>query len=61
MVTRIKYYRKDPNDKGRGAGVYYHRGKGYYSKYSVERDKNKKSKNWRVDPVGLPKKQECRK
>ena len=34
----------DPNKKGRGAGVYYHRGKGVYSKYSKDRDRKKHSK-----------------
>lgn len=56
MVTAIKYFTRDPNGKGRGAGVYYHRGNGYYSKYSRTRDKLKLSKNWKVDKIGLPKK-----
>lgn len=56
MVSVIKYFSKDPNNMGRGAGVYYLRGHGIYSKYSRERDKKKKSKGWQVDIVGLPKK-----
>ena len=55
MVTRIKAYRKDPNNLGRGAGAYYHRGHGYYSMYSRARDKSIKSKGWQVDLIGLPK------
>ena len=34
MVGPLKYYRRDPNGKGRGPGYYYHRGHGYYSKFS---------------------------
>ena len=55
MPTRIKAYRKDPNNLGRGEGVYYHRGHGYYSKYSKIRDKNKLSRGWKVDVIGIPK------
>lgn len=55
MVTPIKFFKRDPNNKGRGAGVYYHRGDGYYSKYSRERDRKKKSMGWKVDLIGLPK------
>lgn len=56
MVSVIKYFARDPNGKGRGAGVYYLRGHGYYSKYSRQRDAEKLSKNWKIDKVGLPKK-----
>ena len=55
MVSPIKYFAKDPNGMGRGAGVYYHRGKGYYSKYSRKRDANKKSTGWQVNVIGIPK------
>lgn len=37
----------DPNRRGRGAGLYYHRGNGQYSKYSKERDEAKLSKGRR--------------
>lgn len=55
MVSVIKYFTSDPNHQGRGAGVYYLRGHGIYSKYSVQRDKNKLSTGWRVSKVGVPK------
>lgn len=55
MVTPIKHFRKDPNGLGRGDGIYYHRGKGYYSKYSRKRDANRKSTGYGVDIIGLPK------
>jgi hypothetical protein len=55
MVTAIKYFSKDPNSFGRGAGVYYHRGHGIYSKYSRDRDKKKLSNGWKIDKIGLPK------
>ena len=55
MVTPIKYFKKDPNNLNRGVGAYYHRGHGYYSKYSLQRDKNRLSTGWKVDVVGLPK------
>lgn len=56
MVTSLRYYKRDPNGKRRGEGVYYHRGKGVYSKYSVERDRKILAKGWKVNRVGLPKK-----
>lgn len=55
MVTPIKQFKKDPNSLGRGPGVYYHRGKGYYSKYSRTLDAKRKSTGYQVDVVGLPK------
>jgi len=55
MPSSIKYYKRDPNGKGRGPGIYYLRGKGYYSKYSLQRDKAKLSKGWKTHKVGLPK------
>ena len=54
MPGSLKYYRRDPNKKGRGTGLYYHRGNGVYSKYSQKRDKKKKSKGWKVDKIGKP-------
>lgn len=54
MPTPIKYFSKDPNNLGRGAGVYYHRGHNYFSKYSRTRDAHRLSKGWRTDPVGVP-------
>lgn len=38
MVGQLKKFGSDPNGKGRGAGFYYHRGNGEYSKYSEKRD-----------------------
>ena len=55
MVTPLKFFRSDPNKKGRGRGVYYHRGKGIYSKYSIERDSKIKAKGYRTNKIGLPK------
>ncbi len=55
MPAPIKYYKRDPNGRGRGAGLYYLRGNGYFSKYSLERDKRKKSRGWRTNRVGTPK------
>jgi len=39
MTGRLRRYKRDPQGLGRGAGTYYHRGKGVYSKYSARRDK----------------------
>jgi hypothetical protein len=39
MTGRLRRYKRDPQGLGRGAGTYYHRGKGVYSKYSPKRDK----------------------
>jgi hypothetical protein len=71
MVTGQLFYSKDPNGLGRGPGFYYLRGgrhdngftlksgktvKGpYYSKYSVVRDVNRLSDDWKTDKVGVPK------
>jgi hypothetical protein len=61
MVGPLKRFARDPEGKGRGAGLYYHRGKGKWSKYSPQRDrrykaplrrKRKKSKDWRTGAVG---------
>ncbi len=56
MVTSLKFYRRDPNGKKRGKGVYYHRGHGVYSKYSAERDKKIKAKGYGIHKIGLPRK-----
>ena len=44
MVGSLKMLKRDPNGKGRGAGRYYHRGKGIWSKYSVAADRKRVSK-----------------
>jgi len=58
MPGGIKFFEKDPNKKkGRydikPKGVYYHRGHGKWSKYSIEKDVFKKASGWRIDVVGL--------
>jgi len=58
MPGGIRYFTKDPNKKeGRHntppKGVYYHRGHGKWSKYSIERDMIKHAKGWKIDPVGV--------
>jgi len=55
MPSPLRFFRKDPNKKGRGRGVYYHRGKGVFSKYNIERDKKIKAKGWKINKVGMPK------
>ncbi len=58
MVGGLKYYKHDPNGRGRGAGFYYHRGNGIYSLYSQERDAKQNSStkikkgNWRYMHTG---------
>jgi len=54
MVSPLRFFKTDPNKLGRGKGVYYLRGKGYYSKYSVERDRKIKAKGWNLNKVGSP-------
>jgi hypothetical protein len=39
MVSVAKYFRADPNRKGRGEGWYYHRGNKVYSKLTPELDR----------------------
>jgi hypothetical protein len=39
---------------GRGAGIYYHRGHGIYSKYSAERDILIKAQGYDVHKIGIP-------
>ena len=57
MPSSLKYYKQDPEGKGRGPGYYYYRGhpKYKYSKYSEARDKKIKAKGYRVNRVGAPK------
>jgi len=55
MPAGLKFFSRDPNDKGRGKGVYYHRGNGIYSKYDHKRDEKIKAKGWKVHKIGLPK------
>jgi len=38
LPGKLEHYKKDPEGKGRGAGLYFHRGKGVYSKYSEHGD-----------------------
>ena len=49
MVGPLKHFSVDPNRHGRGAGWYYHRGKGWFSKY----DGSKKGRDflYRRGPV----------
>ena len=53
MVTKLEKYSKDPNGKNRGPGLYYHRGHGYFSIYSVDRDLKKLSSGWKVHKIGF--------
>jgi len=54
MPSPLKPYKRDPNGKGRGEGLYYLRSGGYYSKYSVARDRKTKSKGYKTSKVGKP-------
>ena len=56
MGTPLRYFTKDPNNLGRGGGVYYHRGHGIFSKYSAQHDYNYRARGYNVDHIGLPKK-----
>lgn len=38
MVGPLKRYKRDPDGKGRGGGLYYHRGNDEHSKYNPSRD-----------------------
>ena len=61
MPSTLKYFKRDPNGQNRGEGIYYHRGKGVYSKYSINRDKKIKAKGYRTHKVGIgPKGKESR-
>lgn len=44
MVGPLQKRKRDPNGKGRGSGLYYHRGNGVFSKYSEKRDRARRSK-----------------
>lgn len=71
MVTKQKYYSRDPNGLGRGPGMYYLRGGKrsgsftlpsgktidgpYYSKYCEDRDAARFSSGSRKCPIGQPK------
>lgn len=54
MPSPLRYYRRDPNGKNRGEGIYYHRGNNTYSKYDVERDRKIKAKGYKLNRVGIP-------
>jgi len=54
MPSPLRFFRSDPNKLGRGRGIYYLRGKGYFSKYDLERDKKIKAKGWNLNKIGLP-------
>ena len=56
MPSPLRFFRKDPNKLGRGRGIYYLRSSGYFSKYSIERDRKIKAKGYSVDKVGIPRK-----
>jgi len=56
MPSPLRFFRSDPNKKGRGKGIYYLRAGGYFSMYDIERDRRKKSKGWKKNRVGAPKK-----
>ncbi len=55
MPSPLKEYKKDPNGNGRGKGLYYLRSDGYFSKYSIARDKRTKAKGYKQSKVGRPK------
>lgn len=54
MVTPLKYFPKDPNDRGRPAGKYYLRKHGYYSWYNLKRDEIIKAQGFQADKIGQP-------
>ena len=60
MPSRLIRFNTDPQKKGRGAGVYYHRGKGIYSKYDPERDALIKASGYKIDKIGIPSKSKGR-
>ena len=60
MPSRLIKFNTDPQKKGRGPGVYYHRGKGIYSKYSPERDAIIQAKGYKIDKIGFPSKSKGR-
>jgi len=62
MVTRIKFYKEDPNKAKRGEGIYYLRGPvtnklkelGYQGTKLYTRDFKVLSQGWNTDKVGIP-------
>ena len=54
MPSSLRYFKRDPNGLRRGEGVYYLRGKGYYSKYSIGRDRKILAKGHKISKVGVP-------
>lgn len=65
MPASLKFFRRDPNSLGRGRGVYYRRGNtykgrrykgGYYSKYSMDRDRKIKATGYTTSKIGIPRK-----
>jgi len=60
MPTRLYQKTRDPNGKGRGPGLYYHRGNGIYSKYSEERDAMIQAKGFNIHNIGLPRRSKIR-
>jgi hypothetical protein len=53
MVSPLRHFNKDPNGLGRPAGLYYHRGNGYFSAFSYDRDENRRSKGYDIDHIGF--------
>jgi len=45
MPGPLKHYRRDPQGKGRGSGLYWHRGRGKFSKYTMVVDRKVQAKN----------------
>lgn len=45
MPGPLKRYEHDPEGKGRGGGLYWHRGRGEYSKYTMIVDRKVQAKN----------------
>jgi len=56
MPASLRYFKRDPNGLRRGEGIYYHRGKGYYSRYDVGRDSKIKAKGFKKHKTGVNRK-----
>ena len=54
MPSRLIRWKTDPQKNGRGPGLYYHRGKGIYSKYSPDRDAKILKTGHKIDKIGIP-------
>jgi len=54
MVTPLKFFSQDPNNKGRPAGKYYLRKRGQYSWYNDKRDEIIKASGFQADKIGKP-------